>query len=214
MATMTEQFSEVTRANLESQVSFMTAVSNKMFEGMQKMIDLNIQAARTSMDESNETIRQLMSAKGPQEFLSMSSQQAKPSLEKAMSYSRHVANITSTTQAEITKVAEEQLAESNRKVIGLVEQAAQNAPAGSENVISLMKSAINTANTTYEQLSKSTRQAADAMQSNVSNAVNQFSNASTNTTDTVQSTVQQTAAAATAPVTTPNPSAVRSEKQR
>jgi phasin family protein len=214
MATMTEQFSEVTRANLESQVSFMTAVSNKMFEGMQKIIDLNIQAARTSMDESNETIRQLMSAKGPQEFLSMSTQQTKPNLEKAMSYGRHVANITSTTQAEITKVAEEQLAESNRKVIGLVEQAAQNAPAGSENVISLMKSAINTANTTYEQLSKSTRQAADAMQSNVSNAVNQFSSATANTTDSVQSTVQQTAAAATAPVTAPNPSAVRSEKQR
>lgn len=135
MTYVTEQITAATRTGLESQVALMTAWSDKMFECMQKLIDLNLQAARTSIDESSEAVRQMMAAKDARDLISVTSQQAKPTLEKAMAYTRHVASIASTTQAEVAQVTKEQIEESNRKVIGLVEQAAQNAPAGSENVI-------------------------------------------------------------------------------
>lgn len=213
MATVTEQLSAVTRTNLESQVALMTAVSNKMFEGMQKLIDLNLQAVRTSLDESNEAMRQIMSVRDTRDLITISSQQAQPTLEKAISYGRHVASIATTTQAEVTKAAEEQIAESNRKVIGLVEQVTQNAPSGSENVISLVKSALNSANSTVEQLSKSTRQAADAMQANLNNAVNQFANSAASANDAVQNTAQQAVSSANNTVIQAA-GATRTEKQR
>lgn len=213
MPTVSEQLSAATRTNLESQVALMTAISNKMFEGMQRLIDLNLQAARTSLDESNQAIRQLMTVRETRDLINLSSQQAQPTMEKAISYGRHVATIASTTQAEMTKVAEEQVAESNRKLIGLVEQVTQNAPAGSENVVSLLKSAIDTANSTYEQLSKTTRQAADAMQSNLNNAVNQFSSATANITDAAQNQAQQSVSAV-ASAASQTAGAVRNDKQR
>jgi len=81
------------------------------------------------------------------------------------------------TQAELTKTAEAQLAEVNRKVISLIDEAAKNAPAGSENAISLVKSTIGNINAGYEHFSKSAKQATDALEANVSTAVDQLSQA-------------------------------------
>ncbi|MGN6389424.1 MAG: TIGR01841 family phasin [Burkholderiaceae bacterium] len=175
MATMSEQWTAATRMSLESQVALMTNLSAKAFEGVQKLIDLNVTAARSTLDESTATMRQLMSAKDPQEFLSMSSAQAQPTIEKALSYGRHLASIASSTQAELARTTEEQITTANRRFVDLMEQATQNAPAGSENVLAMVRSAIGNANAGYEQFSRTSRQAADAMQANVANAMNQFS---------------------------------------
>ena len=228
MPTIAEQLSNATRTNLESQVALMTSLSTKAFEGMQKLIDLNVAATRSTLEESAGRMREMMDAKDPQQALSLSNSTAQPNIEKALSYSRHIANIASTTQAEMARATEEQMAEASRRMVGLLEQATSNAPAGAENIVALMRSAIGTANASYEQLSKTTRQAADAMQSNVNNAFQQFSSAASNaansvqqqTSNTVQSAASNIQSAANTAVNTAANSAVatpvasRAEKQR
>lgn len=197
MPTIAEQLSNATRTNLESQVALMTSLNTKAFEGMQKLIDLNVAVTRSTLEDSAGRMREMMEAKDPQQALSLSNLNAKPSIEKALSYSRHIANIASTMQAEMARATEEQMAEASRKMVGLLEQATSNAPAGAENIVALMRSAIGTANASYEQLSKTTRQAADAMQSNVNNAFQQFSSVASNAAKSVQqqgNDVAQTAA--------------------
>ena len=109
---------------------------------MEKLIELNLTAAKASLEESSITTRQLLAAKDPQEFFSLTAAQAQPTAEKAMSYSRQVAAIAAGTQAEFTKAAEAQIAETNRKVITLVDEVTKNAPAGSENVVAAIKAGI------------------------------------------------------------------------
>jgi len=99
-----------------------------------------------------------------------------------LAYGRHLAGIFSTTQAELTKTAEVQIAEANRKVISLIDEASKNAPAGSEQAISLVKTAFGNFNAGYEQFSKSAKQATEAMESNVSSAVEQLSQATVKAT--------------------------------
>jgi phasin family protein len=179
MFSFQEQFSAATRANLEAQVAMLTALTNKTFEGFEKVIDLDLHVAKASLEESTATMQQLMAAKDPQEFFSLSTAQAQPNAEKALAYSRHLANIVSKTQAEFTKAAEAQIAETNRKVISLVEELSKNAPAGSENAIALVKSAIGNVNAGYEQLSKTTKQAVEAMEINMNSAADQFAHVAT-----------------------------------
>ncbi|MFX4377395.1 TIGR01841 family phasin, partial [Acinetobacter baumannii] len=81
-------------------------------------------------------------AKDPQEFFTLTSSHAQPTLEKSVAYSRHLSGIFSSTQAELTKAAEAQIAEVNRKVVAMIDEVAKNAPAGSEQAISMFKSAI------------------------------------------------------------------------
>lgn len=175
MFAIPEQFSNATKANLESQFALFSSLTAKTFEGMEKLVELNINAARTSLESSQNVTRQLLSAKDPQEFFSVTTSQAQPTAEKAMSYSRQLASIASGTGAEFSKVAETQIVETNRKVIALVDEVSKNAPAGSENFVAAVKTAISNANAGYEQFSKTSKQAAEAIETNVSAAVNQFS---------------------------------------
>lgn len=174
MFSFQEQFSAATKSNLEAQIALMTAFTNKAFESVEKVIDLNMNVAKASLEESAANVQQLLSAKDPQEFFSLSAAQAQPNVEKALSYGRHLAGIASSTQAEFTKAAEAQIAETNRKVVTLVEELSKNAPAGSENAVAFVKSALGSANAGYEQLSKTTKQAVEAFETNVNAAATQL----------------------------------------
>jgi phasin family protein len=180
MFAIPEQFSNATKANVESQFAIFSSLTAKAFEGMEKLVDLNLTAAKASLEESSITTRQLLAAKDPQEFFSLTAAQAQPTAEKALSYSRQVAAIAAGTQAEFTKAAEEQIAETNRKVISLVDEVTKNAPAGSENVVAVLKATMGNASAGYEQMTKTAKQAAEAIETNVSAAVNQFTQAAQN----------------------------------
>ena len=182
MYSFQEQFSAATKSNLEAQIALMTAFTSKAFESVEKIIDLNMNVAKASLEESAANVQQLLSAKDPQEFLSLSAAQAQPNAEKALSYSRHLSAIVSGTQAELTKAAEAQIAENNRKVVSLVEEVSKNAPAGSENAVAFLKSALGNANAGYEQLTKTTKQAVEAFENNISSATTQFAQAASKST--------------------------------
>jgi phasin family protein len=168
MFTVPEQFSAATKANFESQLAMLNALTAKAFEGVEKVIQLNISAGRASLEESSATARQLMAAKDAQ---------AQPNAEKAIAYGRHLAGIASSTQAEFAKATESQIAEATRKVSTLVDEVTKNAPAGSENAVAILKSMIGNASAGYEQLTKSAKQAVETIEANVANATSQFTQA-------------------------------------
>lgn len=177
MFAIPEQFSNATKASLESQFAMLSALTSKTFEGMEKLVDLNLNAAKATLEETSAATRQLLAAKDPQEFFSLSAAQAQPSAEKALSYGRQLASIAAGTGAEFSKAAEAQIVETNRKVISLVDEVSKNAPAGSENFVAAVKTAISNANAGYEQFTKTTKQAVEAMETNVNAAVSQFTQA-------------------------------------
>jgi phasin family protein len=182
MFSLPEEFSAATKSHFEAQLAMITALTNKAFESVEKIVDLNMNVVKASLEESTVAAKQLMAAKDPQEFMALSSQQAQPGAEKAMAYGRHLASIASTTQAEFTKAAEAQIAETNRKVLALVDEVSKNAPAGSEQMVAMMKSALGNANAGYEQLTKTTKQAVEALEGNLTNAVAQMTQAAEKTT--------------------------------
>ena len=177
MNSFQEQFSAATRTNLETQLALLTAMTGKAFESVEKVIELNMNVAKAALEESTSNVRQLLAAKDPQEFIALSTSQAQPNAEKAASYGREVMAIMSGLQAEVTKAAESQIGEHSRKFASLVEEVSKTAPAGSENVVAFMKTAIANANAGYEQLSKSGKQAVEAMGANMNTAAAQMSQA-------------------------------------
>jgi phasin family protein len=174
MFAIPEQFSNATKANFEAQIALLTELTNKTFESFEKIVDLNTNAFKSTIEESNATAKQLLAAKDPQEFFALSASQAQPNAEKALAYGRHLASIASAAQAEFTKAAETQIAENSRKVVALVDEVTKNAPAGSETVVAFIKSAIGNASAGYEQLSKTTKQAVDTLEANINTATSQF----------------------------------------
>jgi phasin family protein len=177
MFSFQEQFSAATKNNLESQIALLTALTGKAFESVEKVIELNMSVAKAALEDSTTNAKQLMAAKDPQEFIALSTSQAQPNNEKVAAYGRQVMTIVSGLQAELTKAAETQIGEHSRKLASLVDEVSKSAPAGSENVVAFMKTAIANANAGYEQMTKTTKQAVEAMETNMSSAAAQMSQA-------------------------------------
>src|ERR1044072_6245442 len=92
-----EQFSNATKANLESQFALFSALTSKTFEVVEKLVDLNINTVKAALEDSSATTRQLLAVKDAQEFFAVSASQAQPAAEKALAYSRQVASIHADT---------------------------------------------------------------------------------------------------------------------
>lgn len=182
MTTTPEQFIAATKASLEAQFASLTSLNKKAFEGLEQLVALNVNAAKATFEESSAAAKELISAKDPQEFLSLTTAQAKPSAEKALAYGRHLASITSATQAEFTKAVEAHIAETNAKVITLIDEVTKNAPAGSEQAVTALKTVVGNINAGYEQLTKTTKQAVQTLEDNLATATAQFTQAAEKTT--------------------------------
>ena len=157
-----DQFVTAQKATFETLFGFGT----KAFEGVEKLIELNVQVAKTTMAELAEPTQSAMSAKDAQELLALQSSLLQPAAEKLASYSRHVYDIIAGTNAEVVKAAEGTMAEGQRNVLALVDSAVKNAPAGSESAVALVKSAVAAANNAYESVNKAAKQATEAAEAN------------------------------------------------
>lgn len=166
MITTPAQFAELNKSQLDAMFAF----SHTLFDATEKLVDLNLAAAKATMEESAERATALMGARDVQELMALTGSLAQPTVEKMVSYSRTVYGITSGAGAELSRIVETQVAESNKKVADFVEFATKNAPQGSEPAVSMFKSAVAAANTAYDTFSKATKQAVDMVESNVAAA--------------------------------------------
>ncbi|NBD20977.1 TIGR01841 family phasin [Aquabacterium fontiphilum] len=141
-------------------------LGQKAFEGVEKLVELNMQVAKTSMDEAAEHAKAVLAAKDPQELLALQAALLQPSAEKAAAYGRHLYDIASATSTEVGKLAEAQVTEAQKKFMSVVDNAVKNAPAGTENAVVLVKSAVAAANNAFDTVQKAAKQAADVAEAN------------------------------------------------
>ena len=121
-----EQIAAANKANLETLLN----LTNKAFEGVEKLVELNMAVAKTAMAENVQNAKQALSVRDAQQLMAMQAGMVQPLAEKIMSYSRHLYNIANETQSTFTSVAESQLKKSSGSLNGMVEELAKNAPAG------------------------------------------------------------------------------------
>ena len=161
--TSPDQFIAANKASLDAFIE----MSQKSFQGVEKLVELNLQAVRATMAESAEAAKALLSVKDAQEFITLQNSLMQPSAEKLSSYSRHIYDIATSTQADVSKVLEGQFAAAQQQVVALVDTAVKNAPAGSEGAVALVKSAMTAANNAMETAQKAAKQAVGVAEANI-----------------------------------------------
>jgi phasin family protein len=169
-----QQLAAAGRIQFETQLTWYNTLGQTALDSMEKLMHLNVAAARASMEESAATARQALHARDPQEILRLVRAQTGPNFGKAIAYSNHLVNIATNAQAELARVAEEQVAEVGRRAGEMVDEVARVAPPGVDSVLVVMKSAIGKASNGYAQMNKTTRQAVVALENNSNAAVNQI----------------------------------------
>jgi len=158
-----DQVAAAHKANLD--VAF--GLSAKAFAGVEKLVQLNVAAAKAALSESASHAQALLSAKDAQEMLALQTNAVQPLAEKAAAYGRHVYDITTNTSSEFTAAFEAKAAEAQKTVLSYVDAASKTAPAGSESAVAMFKSAIAASNNAMESVQKVVKQASEAAEANL-----------------------------------------------
>ncbi len=157
-----EQIIASHKANIET----LFGLTHKAFEGVEKLVELNVQATKAALAETANHTQAVLGVKDAQELLALQAGLVQPLAEKTAAYSRHLYDIASAAGADIGKTFEAQTADAQKKFAGLVDNAAKNAPAGSETAVAVLKSAVAAANNAFESVQKAVKQASDIAESN------------------------------------------------
>ena len=158
-----EQFLALNKANLEAAVRF----AGIALEGAERMLELQLKTAKSAFADGVQQAKAFTEIKDVQELAQLKNTLAQPTIEKATSYVKSMYDVAATTQTEINKLVEEQVAEFNKQVVTSLDKVVKSAPAGSEVAVAAVKSAITAVNSAYDNLSKSAKQFAEMTQANV-----------------------------------------------
>ena len=168
-----DQIMAVQKANVET----LFGLTTKAFEGVERLVELNVTASKAALDEAAVTAQSVMSVKDAQELLALQAALFQPLAEKTAAYSRHLYDISSSVGAEFGKTFEGQVADAQKKFLSVVDNAAKNAPAGSETAVAVFKSAVAAGNNALESVQKAVKQATDVAEANFNAVANTAVNA-------------------------------------
>lgn len=157
-----EQVMASHKANIET----LLGLTSKAFEGVEKIVELNLSASKAALAESGDHAKALLSVKDAQELMALQSGLLQPLAEKTAAYSRHLYDIASGASADFSKSVEEQATDAQKAFVGLIDNAAKNAPAGSESAVAMMKSMVSSANNALESVQKAVKQATEVAEAN------------------------------------------------
>lgn len=166
------ELTETLRQNLQQQVTLMNSIASSALTSSEKIVELNLNAVRTSMQENSALAGQILALNSPADLQAILAALPQATSTKAVAYGNHVSSIAADACTEIARSAQAQVTQMTEQMTRLIDQASRNFPAGSENVVALTKSAIATAGSGYEQAVKSAEQAAHTLQESTETMVN------------------------------------------
>lgn len=139
----TQPMTPASKAHLEAQYSLMSDMSQKLFDTAQKINELNIQVAKTVLEESLSNMQQVLVAKDPYEALSIAASQAQPAAEKVRAYQQHLTNIAARTQVDLAKTAESHVPNTSRTAAAMADEVARTATEETEKATLRQKAAMD-----------------------------------------------------------------------
>ena len=169
-------------ASQKANVETLFGLTAKAFEGVEKLVELNLTASKAALAEAADTTQAVMGVKDAQELLALQASLFQPLAEKTAAYSRHLYDIASGTGAEFSKAFESQATDAQKKFLSVLDNAAKNAPAGSETAVAVFKSAVAAGNNALESVQKAVKQATDVAEANFNAVASQAVNAAKTTT--------------------------------
>lgn len=157
-----DQLLAAQKANTEVLVGLL----NKAFDGVEKLVSLNVSASRELLDKAASSAEQLASIKDPKDLTKVGSALAQPNVDQIVGYSKSVYELVSSLQKEVLSVAEAQFQALNKATTESIEKAAASIPGG-DALSSVVKSVLASTNQAINTVSATTKQLTEVAEANL-----------------------------------------------
>ena len=148
----------------------MVEMAARSIECMEKHLELNLKAAKANLADATEASSQLMSVKDFPELYAVAQTVGQPAVGKAAAYNRNIYNINAEAATEFAKLVESRIEEANKAMASAVNDLSKNAPAGTEGMVAMMKSAFAASNSAFDAINKAAKQVVEMVEHNVETA--------------------------------------------
>ncbi|HEY1042542.1 MAG TPA: TIGR01841 family phasin [Telluria sp.] len=169
MFTSPEQFAAATKTLFELQMNTFNALASKTVQGVEQVVNLNMQTAKKAMGDSLTAGEQISQASTPQAAMSAAAQ-AQPGVQGAVAYGQDLKQIIDEIHDDFTHAADAHLLEAKNALSALIYDVTQNVKPGSENAVLIVKAAIDNAFRGYEQVTHATRDAVRQVEAQIAKA--------------------------------------------
>jgi len=156
MVNLAEQISEVNSAAVLSAAR----LSKLSLDSAERVMSLQLAFAKSALGDATRAARAASGTQDVQQLLALRTKAAESAMTQWLEYGRNLYEVASDAQSELSKLAEERLAELQRSITDTVEQAAKSAPAGSDVAVTAMKSSLAAATAAFDSFTKTARHAA------------------------------------------------------
>ncbi len=173
MFTSPEQFASATKALFEFQLMTFNALTSKAVQGVEQVVALNVATAKSSVEDSMAAGKEISQAKDAQAAMEAVSAQMQPGVAGVTAYNQQLSEIIKEIHDEFTSAAEAHVAEAKSNLSALIYDVTKNVRPGSENAVAIVKAAIDNAFLGYEQVTKATKQAVQAVEDQIAKASEQ-----------------------------------------
>jgi phasin family protein len=92
MSTFPEQFSEARKSQLDAQFNLIRSFTGRAFDSAEKIIALNFDASRASLEKSSALVRQIMAVKDPRDLFALT-REGQSQFDSVMAYGRQLFGI-------------------------------------------------------------------------------------------------------------------------
>ena len=161
---MTNQFEYAKTLGLK-QVEAYQGLINLFNNGAESLLKLQLEAGKQWLAQATAQAQSLAQLSSPAQGLTFRSDVIEQTLESVVDYTRNVYEITSRTQAGITKFGDAQLAEINREVLAALDT--KNVPTGSESALAAAKQTVQATVAAVDSMSKAAKQVGDFAEASV-----------------------------------------------
>jgi phasin family protein len=147
----------------QASVDALFGVSRRVFDGLEAVIELNMEVARDGLSDAAEMTTGAFSVGEAQELLPL----AQPAVERLTGYGRRLYEIASTTQADVTQLAGDAASKAQAQWVTALGSIGQGAPAGADSPLAFVQSAVAAANDAMATFQRAALQAVAATESAV-----------------------------------------------
>jgi len=170
MFTNPEQFANVTKALFEFQLETFNTLTSKTVQGVEQVIALNLATAKSQLEDGLAAGKELSQAADPKEAIKLAADKIPPGVAGAAAYNQQLGDIIAEIREEFTRAADAHVTEAKNNLSALIHDVTKNVRPGSENAVQIVKTAIDNAFAGYEQVTKATKQAVQAVEAEIAKA--------------------------------------------
>lgn len=165
-----EQFANATKTLFEFQLETFNTLTSKTVQGVEQVIALNLATAKSQLQDGLAAGKEISQAADPKAALKAAADQIQPGVANASTYHQQLGDIIADIREEFTRAADAHVAEAKNNLSALIHDVTKNVPPGSENAVQIVKTAIDNAFAGYEQVTKATKQAVQAVEAEIAKA--------------------------------------------